>query len=316
MEKAGKILILASAWVFCTCVTDYQTVAPGTDLIAYVTNDKGLLLDGAELFIYKDSAAFNAHVFSGTPAGFVSTVQTTNGIGSITKLEADVGYYVYAVYKDQSIYPGTYITYNNSKENFSLKNKLVRGSVSYIDIILKPADGFITFWTASSNTAALPIEIFYGTSTMGSVSQGMAAAPPLFGAGALTIRTKKGNITFEAKSPTGCLWNSTISLAGAQSVFYPLSDCSVGTIAFFTDNTNAARLPLTLTLNANDGLANLISVVGSIPTDCSPGNMIKAFRVPGNYTYEAISTTSLCLWTGSFSLAANQCKLIQLATCP
>jgi hypothetical protein len=69
-------------------------------------------------------------------------------------------------------------------------------------------------------------------------------------------------------------------------------------------------------LNANDALPNLTSAVGSLPTDCTAGNMVKAVRIPGNYTYEAISPSSSCLWTGSFSLAANQCVLIQLNTCP
>jgi hypothetical protein len=316
MEKAGKILMVAGAVLLCTCVTDYESVAPPTELTLSIANESGTLLSGADVYIYEDLTAFNQTIDSGTPAGFVNTTKSTNGNAQLGQLKSDISYYLYVLYKDPTVFPGTYVTYDNSEEKFSLKNKLTPGSLSSVRITLKPTDGFITYWTANANTNILPIDIFHGTTAKGILTQSLTAQPALFQTGALTLRTKKGNITFEGKSAAGCLWASTVTLAGSQSIFYQLEDCSVGTIAFYSDNTNNSKLPITLKLNANDVLPNITAAVGLIPADCSANNLVQAVRIPGNYTYEAVSTAGNCIWTGSFSLGANECKLIPLSTCP
>jgi hypothetical protein len=316
MAKADKILVFASALLCCTCVTDYESVAPPTELDISVENESGTLLSGADVYIYEDASAFDQTVATGTPAGFVSTAKSVNGQAKFGQLKTDVLYYLYVLYKDPVPYPGTYVTYDNSEEKYSLKNKLTGGSLTSLRVVLKPVDGFITFWTSPLNSNVLPIDIFYGKTAKGTLNQSFGAQPSLFQPGAVTLRTKKGAIIFEGKSAAGCLWNKAINLAGAQSIYYQLEDCGVGTIAFYTDNTNISKFPITLKLNANDAIPNLSSAVSSIPFDCGTSNLSTAFRMPGNYTYEAISSTGNCIWTGSFSLNANDCKLIPLPTCP
>ena len=316
MEKAGKVILVTSLWLMCACATKYESVVAPTELVVAVENSAGVPLDGANVYIYDDLSAFNQRFSTPDPVGFLSTTKSLNGIAKLGELNATSTYYLHVGFKDTAPFPGNYVNYDNSDEKFILKNKLTQGSVTYVRVVLTPADGFITFWTPSSNTAVLPIDVFYGTTKVGTVSQTFSSPPGISAPGATTIRTRKGVVTWEGKSASGCIWSNTITLAGAQSVFYQLEDCGVGTIAFYTDNTNASRLPITLKLNANDVLTNIISVVSAVPPDCNAANLVKAIRVPGTYTYLATSTVSGCAWTGSFVLAANQCKLIPLSICP
>ncbi len=316
MEKAGKILILASAAFLCTCVTDFQSVAPPTSLSITVQNGSSVLLDGADLYVFDNANSFNQAIGSGSPAGFVSTAKSTNGIALFDQLAPEVLYYIYAVYKDTAPIAGTYITYDNADEKYSLKNSLSAGSLTSLRIVLKPADGLITFWTTPSNNPVLPISIFSGSASIGTIAQSFATAPAAFSTGAVTLRARKGTVVMEGKSAAGCLWTDTFTVTGGQNVFYKLGDCGVGTIAFYTDNTNATKLPINIKLNANDALSDLTTISSSVPTTCSAPNLVTAVRIPGTYTYEAISPSGNCLWTGTFTLGANACNLIALPTCP
>ena len=316
MEKAGKIVILTAFWLLGSCVSDPVTTALSTEIAVTVQDTFGTPLNAADVYIYDNVDAFNQTISSGTPAGFVSQAQTANGVATLTKLSPSILYYIYAAFKDFTIYPGTYITSDNSEENFTLKNKLTIGSLSSVHIVVKPIEGLITFWTAGTNGAVLPIDLFIGTTQAGTLNTSTSSAPAPFATGALTVRARKGNRTFEGKSASGCLWANVINLGSAQSVTYQLETCSVGTIAFYTGSSNAAKLPITLKLNANDALSSLSTAVSSVPSNCSAANIVNAFRVPGTFTYEAISVSGNCVWTGTFILNANQCLLIPLPTCP
>jgi len=316
MEKACKILTFLSAVLLWTCVSDLQTVAPLTGLSITIQNDSGTLLDGVDVFIFDNQVAFNQTVSSRTPTGFVKSTRSAKGNAQFDQLADNVLYFIYATYKDLAKIPGTYITYDNAEEKFSLKNKLTAGSLSSLLIVLKPSDGLITFWTDASNSAVLPISIFSGTAPVGSITQPLPSAPAAFSAGSGTVRAGKGVLTIEGKSGSGCVWVKTLNIIPGQNTTYQLETCGVGSIAFFTDATNISRLPITLQLNANDALPAMTSVVSAGIPSCGAANTITVFRVPGTYTYQANSVSGNCVWTGSFILAVNSCALVSIATCP
>ena len=266
--------------------------------------------------MYDDSAAFHQTISSvAEPSGFVSSYTTDNaGAATIEKLKTNTSYFVYAYYKDASIITGTYITLDNSAKQYELKNTLADGSKTVVTISLRPSDGFIVLWTGSSNSAALPIDVFVNNSTAGSVTKGNSL-PSLFQTGSVSQRVRAGKAMIEGKSLSGCYWTNQVTVIAGSITYFGLADCSVGTIAFYTDFVNASDLPIQLTLNANDAIGTVSAVVSTTPADCSAVNLVTALRVPGNYTYQAVSASGHCVWSGSFTLTAGECNLIYLTKC-
>jgi hypothetical protein len=314
MAKAGKILIAIGITLWA-CSTTYNEVAPDTELIVTVENETGQLLDVVDVYVFESHAAFTQTAGSGVPAGFLITGKTKQGVVTLTNLPFDQGLYIYATWQDTAVFPGTYVTFDNSDQSYSLKNPLTRGSVTSLHIVVKPADGFITFWTSVADSSSLPINVFLGGVSGGTLNHSSASPPTHFQSQGLTVRARKGNVNIEGKSPSGCLWADTVTAIAGQNIIYQFTNCTVGTIAFYTDNSNATKLPISVTLNSNDVIGDVIAPVTTTPADCSAINLATAFRVPGDYTYEAKSANGNCLWTGTFTLVTNNCTIIQLSTC-
>src|SRR5580704_4073978 len=148
MAKTGKILIWAGV-ILCACSTKYDEAEPDTELVVTIKNVTNAPLDNANVYVYDDLSVFNQTALTGVPAGFLAMSQTTQGAAIIKNLPFNKLLYVYASYQDTSIFHGTYITLDNSDENFIIENPLTRGSVTSLTITVGPADGFITFWTAN-----------------------------------------------------------------------------------------------------------------------------------------------------------------------
>lgn len=316
MAKVNKILT-AFLLALAACSTKYDEVAPDTILKVSVINEStSLPLKDATVYIYDDSTLFKQTITSvDEPTGFI-TSSVTNDTGNVVipKLKPGVQYFVYAYYQDFTIVDGTYITLDNSAQQFVLKNELVRGSITKTTIPVRASDGFVVFWTKASNAVSLPINTFIANSSVGAITQGNAAPIP-FQPGNVTARARAGITSVEGKSITGCLWVNQVNVVAGGILNYGLSDCDVGTVAFYTDNLNAGVLPIQLTLNANDPIGNISAVVASTPVDCSAANLATAVRIPGNYTYQATSNSGNCVWSGTFTLTSGACTLIYLTQC-
>ncbi len=316
MAKVGKILTTIVLALAAACSTN-NAVVPDTVLKVTVLNEStNLPLKGATIYLYDNTDLFTQTISSiADPSGYItSLVANDSGKVVIPKLKAGVHYYVYAYFRDTSIVKGTYITLDNSSSQYVLKNELTRSSITSITIPVRPSDGFIVFWTHPSNNAALPIDAFIANAAAGTLTQGNTA-PVAFQSGSVTARARAGQATVEGKSSTGCLWAGQTKVNAGGFSFYSLQDCSVGTVAFYTDNVNATVLPIQLMLNANDGIGNISSVVSATPTICAALNLIRASRVPGSYTYQAVSPSGNCVWNGTFTLTAGGCNLIYLNQC-
>lgn len=317
MAKVGKILTSLLIVFIAACSTKYNEVVPDTVLQVSVINEgTNHPIAGATIYLYEDSVAFQKTITSvGDPTGFTNSFITNDsGKVVIPKLKNNIQYYVYAYFKDNTILNGTYITLDNSAKQFVLKNNLTIGSVTTITIPVRPADGFVVIWTPNSNTNALPIDAFIESNPVGTLTQGHSSPAP-FQPGSVTARARSGKVTLEGKSGTGCFWINQVTVNPGGYAYYDLQDCTVGTLAFYTDNLNSSVLPIQITLNANDAIGGISTVVSSVPTDCTAPNLLKAIRVPGNYTYEAISTSGNCIWTGTITLTAGGCNLIYLNKC-
>jgi hypothetical protein len=317
MSKAGKILSTLLLLLTAACSTKYAEVVPDTELsVTAVRADTQAPLEGATIYLYDSDTAFHQTISSvAAPSGFISSFTTdSKGAVLISGLKANVQYYVYAYYKDSTIIQGTYITLDNSAQEYVLKNNLPQGSITNITIAVKPSDGFVLFWTNESNSAALPIAAYVGNSAVGTILEGNAAPAP-FQSGSVSARVRSGTLTVEGKSGTGCIWTNQVTVDAGTFFYYNLADCSVGTIAFYTDAVNTNVLPIQLTLNANDGIGTITSPVTDTPSDCNSPNLVTIARTPGNYTYQAISPNGNCVWNGDFTLAAGECNLIYLTQC-
>lgn len=317
MAKINKILTAISLVLVASCSTKYDEVAPDTVLKVSVINESNSQpLRGAVVYVYDNESAFKKTIASvDEPSGFaVSYVTNDTGQVVIPKLKTNVQYFVYAYYKDSTIVAGTYITLDNSAKQYELKNILTQSSITTVTIPVRPSDGFVVFWTAASNAASLPIAAFIGSSSVGTVTQSSASGVA-FQSGSVTARARAGQNTVEGESGTGCVWVDGVNVIPGSFSFYPLSDCGLGTAAFYTDNVNAGVLPIRITINANDNIGSITSVVTSTPPDCAAANLTTAFRTPGGYTYEATSTSGNCVWTGTFVLDIGSCNLIYLDKC-
>jgi hypothetical protein len=315
MAQARKILIVFCFGILSACSTRYDDVAPDTELVVTVKDESGAILDSAGVFVFADKSAFDNTALTGVPTGFVGASPVTQGMATIKGLPYGKQLYIYAASVDRVAIPGHTITIDNADASNTLKNNLTRGSITYTEVTVTPADGFITFWTTPSNSFAVPIAVFVGNSSVGIVLQTSPSVPIPFQTDGLTVRARRGNVSFEGKSAAGCIWTGQVTLAGGEIASHQFVDCVVGSIAFYTDNSNAAAMPISIIINANDQVPNLVSPVTGTPADCGDLNLSVANRVPGNYTYEAISANGSCAWTDTFTLAANECKLIYLTTC-
>jgi len=317
MSKAGKILVTLLLLFLAACSTKYAEVVPATELsVRVVREDTKAPLGGATVYLYASDTAFNQTISSvAKPSGYISSFTTdAQGDVLISGLKVNIQYYVYAYYRDSTIIQGTYITLDNSAGNYVLKNNLPQGSITSITIAVKPSDGFILFWTKPSNNTALPISVYVGNSLVGTILQGNAAPAP-FQSGSVSARVRSGTMTVEGKSGTGCIWANQVTVAAGTFLYDSLSTCRVGTIAFYTDAVNTTALPIQITLDANDGIGTISSIVTATPSDCSAANLVTVVRTPGNYTYQAVSASSNCLWNGEFTLAAGECQLLYLTQC-
>ena len=317
MAKARKILTAFLLTLGVACSTKYNEVKPDTVIEVFVNDEAtGRAISGARVLLYDDSAAFHQTISSAAePSGFVSSYTTDNtGAATIEKLKTNTNYFVYAYYKDTTVITGTYITLDNSARQYALKNTLADGSQTVVTISLRPSDGFIVLWTGSANSAALPIDVFVNNISAGSVTKGNSL-PSLFQTGSVSQRMRAGKAIIEGKSSSGCYWTNQVTVNAGSIRYFGLTDCSVGTIAFYTDFVNTSDLPIQLTLNANDAIGTISAVVSSTPTDCSAVHLATALRETGNYTYQAVSASGNCVWSGSFMLTAGECNLIYLTKC-
>ncbi len=316
MTNAGKILIVTALISLWQCAAKDDKIDLNKELSVIVEDSTGVPLDGADVYVFDNKTLFNQTISTGDPAGFVSSAKTINGTVVLKNLNATLQYHIYATYKDYGLFPGSFITLDNSDGNFAVVNSITPGSISTLRISLKPVDGFVTFWTANSNSAALPIDIFFGSDVAGQLPASSSSPPGPFQPGGQTIRSRMGTLALQGHSVTGCAWKGQVTITPGQNSVYQFSDCAVGTVAFYTDNSNVANFPIGLTLNHRDIVAIINAPVEVTNVDCATANLAIIRRTPGEYTYLAATITSTCLWSNTFSLDANECKIIYLSTCP
>lgn len=313
MGKSSYLLIFLSIVVLNACQTSQNVDKLKTELQLTVMDENGKLLTGAVIAVFNNNATYLAKSPSYSTEGAVAVDTTFNGISVISTLNATDNYRVSVHYKDYNAYPGLFVDLDNNGANYNVLNKLYDGSLTSAKITLKPANGFVTFWTNSSNDLKLPIKVsFNEINTTSTITSSFGSQPIAGTTGATTIKLAKGAYRFNLISKTGCVYFDTVNISGGDSKYKKFESCNTGRLSFWAGQSLNSSLPITLILNNNDTLGVINSVFSFSPTDCYASNLLFTDYAPGNYFYTAISKSSQTVWSGKVAVTKDNCSLIEI----
>lgn len=307
----GILTLLTFALYYCK--QKVEVIIPTTDVDLTVIDNKRDTLKGAIVAIFDNEDAYNQAQVSRiyTNALYVDTTDN-NGKIYFSGLKEDRRYYFSAYYIDNKTFPGNPIVWDNTDGAYYFLNNLIKSSVTYSVLVLSPVEGFVTFWTQSENQSNTPIGIRIGNDSIGVINSSLQSAPIPFSNQAVTYKVKKGVINFQAKNASGCVWIDTVNIKGGVNTFERLPLCTFGTLSFGVAANKVANLPITVILNQQDTIGQIIQATGNQSFTCRPLNSLSVVRGPGSYSYTAISSKTGTAWTGKINLKADSCKVIYL----
>ncbi len=305
------LLLITGGLYFCK--QKVEVIIPTTDVDLLVVSTKADTLKGAIVAIFDNQDDFNQAQLTRNYSNALK-VDTTDNKGKIyfAGLKEDRRYFFAAYYNDNKTFPGNTILWDNTDGAYFFLNNLIKSSVTYSLIVLSPVEGFVTFWTQSENLTKTPIGIRIGSDSIGSIATGLATAPAPFGNQAITYKVKKGVFNYQAKNALGCVWIDTINVVGGINKYERLPLCTFGTLSFGVPTNSTSKLPITVVLNQQDTIGQIVQSTTNVVFTCKPSNTLSVIKSPGKYTYTAISKTTGTAWTGIVNLKADSCKVVYL----
>lgn len=295
-----------------TCQTSQNIEALKTELHLMIKDENGELLTGAVVSVFNNETTYLEKSPSYSTEGAVEVDTSINGVSVITKLNSKDKYRISVHYKDDETYPGATIDYDNSTQDNTIPVMLDAGSISNAQILLKPANGLVVFWTEPENYEKIPFKVALSNSVTDWVTKSFTKAPEVSQDSVTVINVKTGFYNYAVSSEKGCIYADTISVKAAALKYVKLQGCNTGRISFWASTSLNSSLPITLVINNNDTLGVINSVFTTAPKKCDQSNLLFGDYPPGKYNYTAISSSSNSVWAGKLDIVKDGCNLIEI----
>jgi hypothetical protein len=273
------------------------------------TNTSIALDSTVEYYVFASEGDYQNALRTGNTSNSLFSGVYSNGEIQIAPLTSDKEYFVLVRFYDTHTFPGYSILYTNEESTYRIpigRNAvLLKGSVQ-----LRAQEGLVTFYTLAQNQGVLPISIRSGGKEIANISNlDTTIGSPQ------TVKWKKGDYSVQAISSSGtnCTWQKTVTVSPGANIQMEYAPCVEGKVLFFTQNPNAASLPIKVYVGINS-LIGTITTSSTAPT-CDMTGFVNVVLSPGEYTYYAISDSSQCTWSGKFTLTSGACKTIELDLC-
>lgn len=301
-------LVCISFILFFDGCRNRDNVAPGLTTLKFVLKDDSMKdVNGAKVYLFDNLNDWERSKNFLTPTNVVDSTLSSAGNAAVN-IDPTKNYYLLVMYTD----PKRKVTMLNVRYDSTIQQ--LPGNIDItVQIRLQPIDGNIGFFTLDNSPD--PITIIMGNETF--VLRNGRASTPDFASDAdlVLVNRRPGKYKYYARNATGCVWTgeSTLSLGGFQKI--NLQPCTNSKIIFYTRDHNAAKLPITVTLNEDDVVGNLASTQQNYDCGDAEASVLVADRQPGTYTYFATSADGKCLWTGKIELTSTQCSVVRLGRC-
>ena len=296
-----------------SCKTVVDKVEFDTELEVSIKNDLNQPIDGAQVAVYNSYTNFSKDILLGSVTGAIQTVNSQGGKAHFDNLEPEISYWIAAFYTDINKIAGARILYNNNEINNELAIKLRKGSISYVDVKMKPQEGVVTFIAPGSEKGRLPLTVKFNSSFEGNITKTFDANPLTLVDSTIHVLATKGKGYYVINS-AACSWYDVTTVVGGQRTFVKLSPCEAGNIAFYCDDITPTEYPISISLNSQD-VAPLTIDNAHDAVDCTTANLYRIEKASGSVTYSARSKSGKCVWVGKVEITTNQCTIVKLPKC-
>ena len=315
--------------LFVGCAKESDTYKPISKVILTVKDDNGNNVSGARVSVYSKiedyENAFSTKNFGSNEFFQNGSFTNQNGVVEITFTEPDREYWMLITYRDngRQLDLSNYGTIGNDQSGHI--KKLPKRSEVKLEVVITPINGNLIFYSTAVNKVPIEIRVARYKSqtglsihTLSGIYTG-SGIPAIGTLANLSVTRDPGLYTYYAKSADGCVWAGNVNLTKGQVSAIDLSKCNAGSLYFHTPALNAAKLPISVTLNNIDSLGTITSTRDILTcTDAdinAPSGTLKVFRNKGLYTYFARTADGKCVWTGSINIVADQCLIVPLLQC-
>ncbi|MFN0048622.1 MAG: hypothetical protein ACKVOU_05830 [Cytophagales bacterium] len=316
MNKTKPRLILGLFFMLSLllfqCETEKRIEVRAIQLQLKVEDDNLKPLDNIPVYIFNNFESYAASVKNNYPFGFEKMRMAKSGKVVFDSLSNIANYWIFISYRDSARYLNmkNYLAYN------SLFNNLPLGSVTTGFVQVRPSNGIISFWTADFNNANLPLTVLLKDSIFGNIDSTKIAEPSSpFDIPALTFNREPGKYMWYVKGENDCLWTGDTLLKAGQHIKIKVPECNNGNVAFWADTLSVEFYPITVVLNNSDTIGVIPAASSFVPTLCNEVNTAFAPRPSGTYSYGGFAASGTCVWSGSFTLAKSECKILKLEAC-
>jgi len=329
--RKGTNLNSAAIGLLClwlgACQSKTEVIIAPQDLILQVNGLDGNPQPNAKVALFDNETTFYTQNRTfGTSGAVRIGVTDQEGLIKFDSLRSDINYYVLAYTIDSAKFASQgYRIYNdNSRTGFEFLQKLNKSSTTYASIDLLPSEALVSFYADNFNDQAIPISIFVGSNSVGSVNlttNTPSANIPINPAsnpiqnGVITTKIRLGTNPDPARFVNSFDCNNITRLNVVPGGFTPVNvnRCDAGIVAFWTVQENIDKLPIAITLNSDNVLDSLKTVSRIAPTSFKSPFTLSRNLESGDYTYFA--TAKGCLWPGRFTITKNQTTFIELPRC-
>lgn len=313
---------------FLSCKSQKEIIAPTTKLsINLLDTNSNLIALPINVYLFTDSGNYkkSSLYYTGINAFKSDTAKT--GTCLFDSLNPSNHYYIYAHYRNYSGHTaGYYIDYDN-RDSYIVKqlSSLANGaSNTTTNIIMKPANGLVSFWVPSVNSSSLPLKVYLDNNLLGTVTEASATIPTYYSNSVLTTLAAKGAHTYYAESAEGCIWQGEVIVKGGADYSIELYGCGAsssgnsgnGNVVFWADTSALNTLPITIYING-DSVGAVTEVFSNKPTCYAAGAVTMPLPASGyQYNYLAKSQNGDCiLGENSFTVVSGECSIIHLNSC-
>ncbi|MDX2197282.1 MAG: hypothetical protein NW207_12785 [Cytophagales bacterium] len=309
-----------------SCKSKIEVIEPPTELEIKVlkkAKDNSFVdANGAILAVFDDSAKYAKASETFTVTGAVAVDTSQKGTCNFT-LKPSQKYYIAAYYVDSVWYTKPYIYQDNALLGAELLRPLNKSAKTFATITMDPAQALVTLYaggTTASNIK-LPIKLRIDNQQLQDLTRTFTTPPAPYDSGTTTLLIRRGRRPINFSDRFGCSSLRDTLIEGGKNYIIDANTCNAGRVAFWTVNENTSILPINVVIGINNTIGGISrTLVANHANPCQTNAILVYLLEPGEYTYtatnaKASSTGGKCLWTGKFTVVANQCAAIKLDQC-
>ncbi|MFQ3575329.1 MAG: hypothetical protein SNJ77_02735 [Cytophagales bacterium] len=298
-----------------------EKLPPFTDLNVKVKDQNGKMLNGVNVIVFGSQEDFDnsiANEYNTDNALGIGIA--TDGQVLLDSLPSRNDYWILAYVGNSTLFPGFTIMFDNSEQTNRIPFRPSDKSIIDLSIVLRPAEGLVTFWSSSPNISSNQARIVSGeniaknTANVSSSSLTAPAPNPTY-----TLKKRRGNYNYYGLATQFCTWTGNYIITPGQNINVELAPCVAGAVTIFSSQNASTLFPIEITLGQG---AKKDTIFSPVVGNCGVNSLnVKTYNLPpGSYSYFAKSINpnagaNACVWSDRFVVTENNCLQINLPLC-